>query len=343
RNNLGAALAELGELDQAAAVFQTIIQSRGDDADAHVNYAQTLLTRGQFQRGWAEYEWRLKRVSLAWPYTQPQWTGEDLAGKTILLRSEQGLGDTIQFIRFAPMPAQGGAIVLLRCPPELTRLVTGMPGIKGLVPMDQPPPLCEFQCPLLSLPFVLGTELPSIPTAVPYLVPEPALVRAWREKLDMHGQGFRVGLVWAGTALHKNDRNRSLPLRGLSAMAAIANVLYVSLQVGAPAAQLAAPPAGMKIVDVGTQLTDFADTAAVIANLDLVITVDTAVAHMAGAMGKPVWTLLSKVADWRWLLDREDSPWYPTMRLFRQKTRGDWAELMGRVAAALAEIRKNEE
>jgi tetratricopeptide (TPR) repeat protein len=340
RNNLGAALAELGELDQAAAVFQAIIQSQGDYADAHVNYAQTLLTRGQFQRGWAEYEWRLKRKSLAWPYPHPQWTGEDLAGKTILLRCEQGLGDTIQFIRFAPMLSQCGATVLLRCPPQLTRLVATMPGIKRLVSADQPLPPCDFQCPLLSLPFVLGTDLPSIPAAVPYLVPDPALVHLWREKLDAYGQGFRVGLVWAGTALHKNDRNRSLPLRGLSAMAAITNVLYVSLQMGAPATQLAAPPAGMKIVDVATQLTDFADTAAVIANLDLVITVDTAVAHMAGAVGKPVWTLLPVVPDWRWLLDREDSPWYPTMRLFRQKTRGDWEKLMERVAAALDALRK---
>ena len=254
-----------------------------------MNYAQTLLARGQFQQGWAEYEWRLKSKPFAGqPAAPPQWAGEDLAGKTILLRSEQGLGDSIQFVRFAPWVAKRGAAVLLRCQPELRRILTGMPGIDRLLPPDEPLPPCDCQCPLPSLPGALGIELPSIPGRVPYLLPDPAADKRLETKARPPWRTI-PGRGWYGPApRHKNDRNRSMQLSHMSALARTANVLFVSLQKGAPAAQLATPPAGMAAVDVGPDANDFADTAAVIASLDLVISVDPAVAHLAGAMAKPV-------------------------------------------------------
>ena len=241
---------------------------------------------GDFEKGWAEYEWRCKNAAGARPqeFPQPRWDGKDLGGKTILLHAEQGFGDTLQFARYAPLVAARGGRVLFYCQTELARLMKSLPGVAELVPKDLPIPPFDVHCPLLSLPLAFGTLLDSVPGGVPYLSPDPALAEAWAQKLAAAGEGFRVGLVWAGTPEHKNDRNRSIGLtRTGAARRGGRRARFFSLQKGSPADQQATPPAGLQLTDVGLELTDFADTAAAMLNLDLVITVDTAIAHLAGA------------------------------------------------------------
>ncbi|MBI3710034.1 MAG: hypothetical protein HY246_20500, partial [Proteobacteria bacterium] len=250
------------------------------------------------------------------------------------LHAEQGLGDTIQFIRYVPLVAALGGRVVLQVSPELKRLLQAFPGVERLVAPADELPRYDVHLSLLSLPRAFATELPTIPDDVPYVTAEPAAVRAWGQRLAAY-RGRRVGLVWAGRPEHRNDRNRSLQLQKLATLAAVPDVTFLSLQKGPAAAQLAGPPAGFSPVDLGQELGDFADTAAVIANLDLVISVDTSVAHLAGALGRPVWCLLPFAPDWRWLRGREDSPWYPTMRLFRQRRHGDWSDVAARVVEAL--------
>jgi len=225
--------------------------------------------------------------------------------------------------------------VLLQCKAELKRLLSGQCGIEHVVAPTDPPPAFEVWCLLMSLPRLMGTTLQSIPAAVPYLMPDPQLVHAWRERLKSEPAGLKAGLVWAGGPHNKNDRARSLSLAALAPLGEVAGVRSYSLQKGPASEQARTPPEGMKLIDWSCELSDFADTAALIANLDLVISVDTAVAHLAGALGKPVWLLIPLSPDFRWLLNRDDSPWYPGMRLFRQPVRGDWASVINRVTRAL--------
>jgi len=265
---------------------------------------------------------------------KPQWDGSDLAGKTILLFCEQGTGDVIQFIRYAPMVAARGARVIAYCDNPLKSLLTGTPGIGQVVGWDDPAPAFDEYIPLLSLPRVFCTRLDNIPASVPYLQLDTASVEQWRTRLG-DAPGLKVGLAWAGTPTHRNDHNRSTSLAQLAPLTAVPNVKWFSLQKGPASEQTRNPPPGMNLIDLTEHLHDFSDTAAMIASLDLVITVDTAVAHIAGALAKPLWLMLAFMPDFRWLLDREDCPWYPTARLFRQKQAGDWEPVVKRLAEFL--------
>ncbi|MGA1857025.1 tetratricopeptide repeat protein [Azospirillum sp. 11R-A] len=309
---------------------------------ARFNLSMVLLAEGDFAKGWRLYEsrWRMERV--AYPAHAPRWTGGNPAGRSLLLVAEQGQGDTLQFVRYAPMLAALGAHVHLMVQPALVRLLSGLPGIASVRSLTEPPPACDACIPLLSLPLVFGTGLATIPASVPYLSPPGQERAAWKRRLDGSpgGEGgLKVGLVWAGSAhdeqfvAHMVDRRRSLPLAALAPLAGIPGVRFYSLQKGPPASE--ARTSGLDLVDWMDEVEDFADTAALVAELDLVISVDTSVCHLAGALGRPVWMLSRHDACWRWLRNRSDSPWYPTMRLFRQDRPGDWPPVILRVRTAL--------
>jgi hypothetical protein len=291
-----------------------------------------LLLRGDFSRGWADYEWRLTTTRT---FAQPQWDGGPLAGRTILLHAEQGLGDTLHFIRYAERVAAAGGNVVVECQAPLKRLLHDSLERIPVISHGEPLPSFDVHCPLLSLPRLFQTTLESIPARVPYVDANDALAPQWRARLADKDRHLKIGLVWAGSEAHQNDRNRSIPLATFAPLAQGPNTCIYSLQKGDAARQAAASSAPFPLVDWTSELHDFADTAALIAQLDLIITVDTAMAHLAGALGKPVWALVPHVPDWRWLLDRDDSPWYPTMRLFRQTNPGDWTSVLERVATAL--------
>jgi hypothetical protein len=298
-----------------------------------------LLLLGRLREGFAEYEWRWRMPGFATPrraFAQPMWTGDALAGRTLLVHAEQGLGSAIQFARYVELAATGGR-VLLECRRPLQRLFAqslarpGGPAAGVVVKGEELPPF-DCHAPLMSLPHLLGTTLETIPARVPYLAARPDDVAAWRERLASALRP-RIGLVWAGDANHENDHNRSMPPQFLAPLAD-APAAFFSLQVPARGELSPVFPAG-SVIDLAPALGDFAETAAVIANLDLVISVDTAVAHLAGALARPVWLLLPYVPEWRWLLERDDSPWYPTMRVFRQRKAGDWRGLVDHLAGVL--------
>ena len=340
-NNLGAVLQDLEGPDEAVASYRKALAIKPDYVQAHKNLGLISLLMGDFETGWPEYSWRLLEddsVLKIRAYPQPLWDGSDLGGRTVLLYAEQGFGDTIQFLRYLPMVAapgtDKGGDVILQCPPPLTRLFEAAPAADGiqLVTKIGDTPF-DLQAPLHDLPGLFATTLYTIPADVPYLRPPGDTPPA----LETSG-GFKVGLVWAGNSKHKNDANRSVGFERFQPLLDIKGVDFYSLQVGERSRDIGAPGlSGLdgKISDLGKDLGDFADTAAAVGQLDLVITVDTSVAHLAGALGTPVWTLLPWVPDWRWLLDRDDSPWYPTMRLFRQPAAGDWDAVIGEVGAAL--------
>ena len=328
-SNLGNTLLALGRLAEALDLHERAVAAAPDDAELRFNRALALLAAGDFSRGWQEYEWRSLRADR---HKQgPWWKGDAPGDRTILLHAEQGLGDTLQFLRYAPLVGAAGGRVVLEVQPELVRLCQRLPGIAEVVPAGdtEAEPSFDVQCPLMSLPQLFGTTLETIPAATPYLHPDPALVAAWRERLPDAGM-LRVGLCWAG-ARHEMDpgarlidQRRSLRLAELAPLAGIVGLQFVSLQKGQPAEQLREAPPGLDVLDPMPAVTDFADTAAIVAGLDLVIAVDTSVAHLAGALGRPVWMLSRFDGCWRWLHGRDDSPWYPTMRLYRQERPLDW-------------------
>jgi tetratricopeptide (TPR) repeat protein len=339
-NNLGALRHGQNQFDEAVLAYRRAITLNANFAKAHNNLALTLLTLGDFQHGWEEYEWRWKSANLSSPrnFAQPQWDGSPLQNRTLFLHAEQGFGDAIQFIRYLPQVAQRGGKIIIECRDDLQRLFWNMPEKYQIVVLGDSLPAFDLHCPLLSLPLVFGTKLDNIPNSVPYLYAIAQDAKSWRQRMEdqlPNTKVSKVGLVWAGSPDNTNDRNRSMKLTTLAPLGQVPGVRFFSLQRGAAAIQSKTPPAGMELIDWAGELKDFADNAALIANLDLVISVDTSMVHLAGAMGKPVWPLLSFVSDWRWLLDREDSPWYPTMRLFRQSVRGDWDSVINRVAEAL--------
>lgn len=316
-------------LDQAVALHP-------DDVEIRADRSHLLLRLGRFAEGWREYEhrWKVKSFPHNRRYTHaPQWTGFSIAGQTLLLHSEQGLGDTIQFVRFAPMAARRGARVLLQCQEELVTLLRSVEGVERVFGNDEAAAKFDVQCPLMSLPLAFGTTVETIPGQTPYLQPDAAKVQQWRERLGDGGSRRKIGLVWAGRPQHRGDVHRSVSLKKFAPIFAIKDAVFFGLQKGPPAS--ATPPPDAELISLGPDFNDFADTAAVVAQLDLVISVDTAVAHLAGALNKPIWTLVGMTGDSRWLTNRENSPWYPTMRLFRQKSLGDWDEVIARVAAAL--------
>jgi tetratricopeptide (TPR) repeat protein len=364
----GFVLRRLGQLPEAIASYQRAIQIEPDYPEAHKNLGHVLLLKGDFQAGFAEYEWRWRQKHWSpRPFAQPLWDGSPLQGKTILLHAEQGIGDTIQFIRYATLVKNRGGRVFVECPIPLLRLLKTVSGIDQLVAQNSPLPDFDTHAPLLSLPHILGTRLETMPAEVPYLKASgtgiqktqsreqradgeaeiqntqyPALstqplVKTQNSKLKtlLHSPPpLKIGIVWAGNPEHKNNRLRSCGLAWFQTLLDVPGVCFFSLQKGTAATDLK-EMSGLPIQNLSEQLNDFADTAAAIAQLDLIITVDTAVAHLAGALGKPVWTLLSFSPDWRWMLEREDSPWYPTMRLFRQHQQGDWQTVFEQVREAL--------
>ena len=342
-NNFGLLLQRRGRWAEALARFEHARTLKPDDAEAHWNEALARLRLGDFDAGWREYEWRWRRKETPpRAFAAPPWDGAALAGRTILLHAEQGQGDAIQFVRYAQRVQALGARVVLECPRPLRRLFHRVDGVDQLVCTGDILPSFDVHAPLLSLPRLLGAPVPSpVPSPAPsasaraYLTAEAGAAETWRRRLDGHA-GRRIGLAWRGNAAHGEDRRRSIGASVIAPLTRSIPAAWVGLQVDARAEELAAfSPAALR--DAGPMLDDWAETAALISTLDLVVTVDTAVAHLAGALGKPVWVLLAFTPDWRWLLERDDSPWYPTMRLFRQPTPGDWASVMDQVAAALAE------
>jgi len=336
-NNRGLTLYELGRIDEARTSFDRAVAIRPAFAQAHWNRAQAMLLAGDFEQGWRAHEWRLKaHPELQRAFAQPLWLGDrPLAGKTILLHAEQGLGDTLQFCRYAPLVAAQGARVVLEVQKPLFDLLRDLPGVATVVARGEALPEFDVHCPLLSLPLAFGTTLESIPAAIPYLRPPTDRAAAWKERLGTTTRP-RIGLVWSGNAGHKRDRARSIPLYALMPLFDL-EATFVSLLKEVRAADAAVLQQSAKLIDVSADLETFADTAALIAQLDLVIAVDTSVAHLTGALGKPLWLLLPTAPDWRWLCDRDDSPWYPDARLFRQNATRAWGPVVAHVRAALQE------
>jgi tetratricopeptide (TPR) repeat protein len=336
-SNLGHALSYLGRFDEAIAACRKAIELKADFADAHWNLSNCLLAVGQWREGWREYEWRWKVENLQTrrEFPQPRWDGSDLAGKRILLHAEQGFGDTILFARYVPMVTARGGRVILECPRELIDLLRESLQVQEIVPTGKAPAGFDVHRPLGSLPGIFQTEPQSVPAPIPYLKPPADSVHKFREKIEKLPKALNVGLVWAGSAMNPRDRDRSMALSQFAPLGGVIGARFFSLQKGESAGQT--PPAGLDWVDWTNELTDFAQTAALIANLDLVIAVDTAVAHLAGAIGAPTWVLLRHAAEWRWLRERSDSPWYPTVQLLRSPRAGDWGSVIQCVVRKLSD------
>jgi Flp pilus assembly protein TadD len=339
-NSLAVALLKSGDLEGGRAACDEAIRLRPQFAEAHANRASAWLLQGDFEQGWPEYEWRWHSPhAVPRTFDRPRWQGEALRGHTILLWAEQGLGDVLQFVRYAPQVRERGGRVLVEVPAGLIPMLGHCPGIDRLVPSGEPPSPSDVHAPLLSLPGILHTTLSTVPADVPYLAAEPARIDRWRSAVEAV-PGFRVGIAWQGSPRHPADHQRSIPLRHFAALARVPGMSLVSLQKGAGQEQLAEVARDWPVHDLGPGLDPqdaiLLDTAAVMTQLDLVITCDSALAHLAGALGVPVWVALFFAHDWRWLAGRDDSPWYPTMRLFRQRRWGDWDEVFTRMAGELA-------
>ncbi|MDP2816818.1 MAG: tetratricopeptide repeat protein [Polaromonas sp.] len=337
-SNRGNALRDIGRLDAAMARYEQALALKPDYADAQWNHSLCLLLAGDFVQGWKKYEWRWQNAVLqraARGFTQPLWLGEQpLAGKTILLHAEQGLGDTLQFCRYVPLVRDLGARVILEVQAPLQHLLAGLDGAASVVVKGRPLPAFDLHCPLLSLPLAFGTVPDDVPAGMPYLAASPAKKEQWQRRLGSP-VGMRVGLVWSGNADHTNDRNRSISLAELVGHVP-AGVEYISLQKEVRVEDSATLAANPQIRCFDQEIEDFTDTAALCELVDVVISVDTSVAHLAGALGRPVWIALPFNPDWRWMLERDDSPWYPSARLYRQQTAGDWHGVARRIAADLA-------
>ena len=342
-NNLAFVLKAMDRIDEAISYFREAVRLQPGLAEAHWNLSLALLINGQFEEGWKEYEWRFLRGkrSTIYPYDfgMPLWDGSSFTGKHLFVHSEQGFGDTLQFIRYLPMVKCRGGIVIFEAFGPLLGILNGFPGIDKLVEISSDRrhvESCDYYAPLMSLPMLFATELSSIPSNIPYIFADPVKVEQWKNRISRIG--FRVGIVWAGKPEHENDGNRSSTLKDFTTLARIPGIELYGLQKG-DAARKAEDLVGMKrIINFDCELKDFSETAAAIENLDLLISVDTAAAHLAGAMGKPVWTILPYAPDWRWLLEREVSLWYPTMRLFRQPAHGDWGSVFDKIKDELQKL-----
>jgi lipoprotein NlpI len=329
--NTGVVLAYQLKLSAALTAYDTAIKLQPDNAEAHVNRALVYLQQGRYEEGFPEYEWRQHRPDYARPFQQPRWDGSPLKGRTLLLWSEQGFGDTLQFARFIPLVTKLVPNVIFETQRELCPLLENNFNVH-LIAQDDPLPAFDVHCPLMSLPTIFHTTLQTIPTQVPYIRIPQDRESHWHTRLAAIATR-KVGIAWASNALHPTARRRSCSLTDLLPLASLPNVTLISLQKGPAAAETRTAPRTSNILDLSEELNDFADTAAVISQLDRVITVDTAVAHLAGALGKPASILLPVSSEWRWLLNRDDSPWYPTARLFRQTTPGDWSTVVQNLLA----------
>lgn len=336
---LGGALGAQGRLNEEEGFYRHALALDPNYADAHQNLAWLLLKRGDYKQGWAEFakRWRKSDYEAIAVPGVAEWHGESLDGRRLLLVGEQGFGDHFQFLRYARVLEQLGATVDICVREPLLPLVERIPGVHRAF-SGKPDGQYDFWVPMMSVPSCVGTELSTIPADVPYMFAEKAKIKAWRKRVDAAGKSKRkAGLVWSGSPTFGNDRYRSMALADLSALSELENVAWYPLQKGPAHAQLADAPEAFRVHDFTAGLNSFDDTAALIMNLDLVIAVDTGVAHLAAALGKPVWVLLPANSDWRWLEERSDSPWYPAMKLFRQTTLGDWAPVVKRVSAELRE------
>ena len=338
-NNLGLALREQGQLTAAVAQYQEAVSLNPDFAEAHFGRALIWLLTGDFTQGWPEYEWRWQTKHMRGfrpSFSQPLWDGSSLRGKTILLWAEQGLGDTLQFVRYASRVKNSGGSVIVECQPVLVSLLQSCVGVDRVLARGSCLPPFDVHAPLVSLPRILDTTLTTIPAHVPYLAANVSLVEHWRQMVCLREQNFRIGIVWQCKNVFPEDYRRSVHLAAFAPLAALPGVHLFSLQKDSRSALTAS--ASFSVTDLGGRLQTFADTAAALKNLDLLVTIDTAVAHCAGALGVPVWVALPYAPDWRWLLEREDSPWYPTMRLFRQKHLGDWDEVFARITKEVKKL-----
>ena len=339
-SNMGVALQRRGDLRGALRFLELAVRAEPANAETRCNLGQTLLAAGDLRRGFVEYEWRWRTEGMrSFSWAIPRWQGEEFSGRTLLLHEEGGFGDTLQFVRFAEACRARGGRVVLRSRPELASLLGRMPALDGVVGAEGSDVGADLQCPLLSLPMVLGTTLDTVPGASGYLTADPALVSRWRKRLPDDGT-MRVGLVWAGSPRQGfrgaalADRRRSVQLATFAPLAR-AEVTFFSLQVGEASSEALAPPAGMRLVDLSGGLGSFDDTAAIVSCLDLVIAVDTSTAHLAGALGRPVWMMSRFDGCWRWMSERDDSPWYRSMRIYRQEAPGDWSAPLTRMAGDL--------
>ena len=338
-NNLGQTLVELRRFEEARAALARAVALRPDYAMAKFNAAFVALLQGDFEHGWPGYEerWGISKMPKP-PFSRSPWRGEPLEGKRILIYAEQGFGDSIHFIRYAALVAARGGEVMIGCQPTLERLFRTAAGVKSVVTHGDDLVEYDVQISMLSQPLIFQTRHESIPREIPYLHADPALAEYWKKRLGERKTPLRVGLAWCGNSQHRRNRKRIVALQMLKPLWGLEGIEFFSLQVGPGAAQLAEFPTA-PIRDDTNLIADFADTAALMTELDLIITVDTAVAHLAGALGRPVWTLLSFVPDWRWGLEGEETAWYPTMRLFRQPALGDWDSVIQRVEAELGGLR----
>ncbi len=332
-NNLGNALREMGELDAAADSYRQALATKADYAEAHQNLGLLQLLVGNFREGWKNFAWRWKvEGSSLEPrdYESPLWDGGSLKEKTIFIYPEQGLGDFLQLVHLLPTVRARGGRIILEVPAALSGLEDGMNVADVAIAQGDTPPPFDVHVPMFDLPGLLNITEATIPTDVPYITVAPDRVAAWRKRLE--GSGMAVGLVWAGNPRHKHDAFRSLPADLLAPLLKVSGIRFFSLQLGERAGEIETLPG---VIDLAPDIVPFKENAAAISALDLVITVDTMTAHLAGALARPAWVLLSTISDWRWMMDREDSPWYSTLRLFRQEQRGGWQEVIERVREAL--------
>ena len=347
-NNRGLALQALNRNEEALASYDEAVRAAPHDPDAHWLRSLCRLLLGDFERGWEEYEWRWRVAdfpSAKREFEQPLWLGqEDIRDKTVLLHAEQGLGDTLQFVRYVELVAHKGARVILEVQRPLVNLLSAVRGALRVIGAGDPLPASDYHCPLLSLPLACKTTAASVPARVPYLRAEPALVGEWQRRLAQNARPreFKIGICWQGLPVKKIDFGRSIPLHEFHALARLPQVRLISLQKNHGLDQLDRLPAGMHVEALGAEFDAgeraFLDSAAVIENVDLVVTSDTSVAHLAGALGRPVWVPLQHAADWRWMTGVSHSPWYPTMRLFRQSAPADWRPVFAEMARALASL-----
>ena len=333
-HNLGLLLHSMGDYPRAVDCFEKSLASKDGNVDVLWDRSLTRLVMGDFDRGWPEYEvrWRLKQnPPRRFPF--PLWEGQENRTVSLLVHHEQGLGDTIQFCRYLPMVAPRVGRLVFECQAELARLMTCIPGVAEVIPSGRPTPACDYHVPLLNLPRFLRTNFDNIPAEIPYLQPPPGIMTPTIHR--SHGTKLAVGIVWAGKPSHNNDKNRSTTLERFLCLADLPGVALYSLQKGLRTADIQTLGAQALVTDIGSRLSDFAETALLLAQLDLIVAVDTAVVHLAGALGIPTFVVIPYTPDWRWLRGRDDTPWYPTLRLFRQPQPREWDSVFDRVRSAV--------
>jgi Flp pilus assembly protein TadD len=333
--NRGNVQINAAQADAAIASFRRALQLQPDFPQVRARLGMALLSKGEFAEGWPLNEWRFHTGIMPDPTAgdpSPRWNGEKLAGRTLLIRTEQGFGDSIQFVRYVRLIEKDGGKIVLQCQPALQRLFRSNMSDDEVIALGQAVPQHDLQIPILSLPLALWATVPTLPPQIPPINPGPEICDAWAARLPSRNGKLRIGIAWAGNPGHGNDRRRSCPANMFNTLYDIPNLEFHRLQLPSNLA----PPSALTLIDPTDQLKDFADTAGLISQLDLVISVDTAIAHLAGAMGKPVWMLLPFAAEWRWMTGRVDTPWYPSARLFRQETSGDWTGVLQKVKSKFA-------